>query len=204
MNTLILCNGAPPSRKLFDHCRQWAHFFIAADGGGNIALGFEEEPDVVIGDLDSFKEREIDTLEVVFDPDQETNDLEKALNLAVQERAKHVVVLGATGQQLDQTLKNLSVLKQFNSLFNTLEFRDNFGDVSLLPKSFSGMFDIGTIVSLFPLSGKVTGITTDGLKYPLKGEKLENGIRDGSSNEVVSKPVNISYENGDLLMFISR
>lgn len=204
MKTLILCNGLPPSAQLFDECRKWADFFIAADGGGNIAHSFNSLPDIVIGDLDSFNYPDADSYKIVFDPDQETNDLEKALNRAIKEGSKEVVVLGATGKRLDQTLKNLSVLKQFNSKFNTLVYRDNFGDTFLLPNSFSKEFEPGTQVSLFPLSGKVTGIHTEGLKYSLTDEKLMNGVRDGSSNEVVSSPVEIKHEGGDLLMFVAR
>ncbi len=58
MKTLILCNGKPPNRKLFHSCRQWADYFIAADGGGNIAREFGSLPDLVIGDLDSFQKHE--------------------------------------------------------------------------------------------------------------------------------------------------
>lgn len=203
MNTLIICNGTPPSRKLFASCRKWADFFIAADGGGNVAHSFESLPDVVIGDLDSFEHRDSASYEVAFDPDQETNDLEKALHRALKEHAQNVRVLGATGKRLDHTLKNLSVLKQFNSQFESLIFRDNFGDTLLITGSFSRKLEPGTQISLFPLSGQVTGITTQGLKYPLKDEKLENGIRDGSSNEVISSPVEITYREGDLLVFIA-
>lgn len=204
MKTLILCNGQPPAAELFDACREWADYFIAADGGGNLAHGFESLPDIVIGDLDSFDQPETDSYEIVFDPDQETNDLEKALKRALNEGAEEVVVLGATGKRLDQTLKNLSVLKQFNNRFKSLIYRDNFGDTLLLPNNYEEKLQIGTQVSLFPLSGKVTGIHTEGLKYSLTDEKLMNGVRDGSSNEVVNSPVRITHKKGDLLMFIAN
>lgn len=202
MKTLILCNGKPPKRELFYSCRQWADYFIAADGGGNIAREFGSLPDLVIGDLDSFQKHEPDSFEVVHDPDQETNDLEKALARAFTEGSREVVVLGATGMRLDQSLKNLSVLKQFNDKFESLIFRDNHLDTFLLPSSFSKKFEPGTQISLFPLSGKVAGIHTKGLKYPLNNEQLINGVRDGSSNEVVSSPVEITHAEGDLLMLV--
>jgi thiamine pyrophosphokinase len=51
---------------------------------------------------------------VIKDPDQQTNDLEKALLYAIKMECSSAVVFGATGQRADQTVKNLSVLKQFN------------------------------------------------------------------------------------------
>jgi thiamine pyrophosphokinase len=201
---LILCNGNPPSEELFLKYRANAVYFIAADGGGNIARQFDVEPDVVIGDLDSFEESDNDSFDIIFEPDQYSNDLEKALELALEEQATHVHVLGATGYRLDHTLKNLSVLKQFHNQFRDIRFADNFGEIQLLESSFSQQIEVGTTLSLFPLSGTVSGISTEGLKYPLSNESLENGVRDGSSNEVVDNPVKITHEQGDLLLFIAR
>lgn len=204
MKGLILCNGLPPEPSLLQMHLQQSGLFIAADGGGNTARQLGHLPDLVVGDLDSFRPKEEDEFEVIEDPDQETNDLEKALTLAYKRNVTNVTVLGVTGQRIDQTLKNLSVLKQFNDQFESLVFEDNFGKIFLLPRSYSAEITSGTTVSLFPLSGRVEGIITEGLKYPLRDESLENGIRDGSSNRVVSSPVQIEYRSGDLLIFIAR
>lgn len=201
---LILCNGRPPDEELFREYRAKSDFFVAADGGCDIARTFNTEPDVVIGDLDSFKATNNEPFEVIFQPGQETNDLEKALTYARQKGGTHIRILGATGQRLDQTLKNLSVLKQFDPHFEELRINDNFSETRLIPSSFQTELPPGTQVSLFPLSGKVTGITTRGLKYPLNNEALENGVRDGSSNEVVATPVHITYKSGDLLFIVNH
>ncbi len=201
---LILCNGNPPSEHLFRKYRANSDLFIAADGGGNIALQFGNTPDVVIGDLDSFEGSENDSYELIFRPGQEANDLEKALDHAKDNQATHVHILGATGLRLDHTLKNLSVLKQYHDHFTELRIVDDFGEIRLVDNSFQEEIEIGTQVSLFPLSGKVTGIRTSGLKYPLENEALENGVRDGSSNEVVAQPVEINYKSGDLLLFVAQ
>lgn len=201
---LILCNGEPPTEDLFQKYRAKADYFIAADGGGNVALQYNTTPDAVVGDLDSFKGSDTASFEIIFRPDQETNDLEKALDLALKEQCTDACILGATGLRLDQTLKNLSVLKQYNEKFEQLRIIDNFGDLRLLETPFEADIAIGTQISLFPLSGKVSGITTIGLKYPLKDEALENGVRDGSSNVVTQSPVRITHKHGDLLMFVAR
>lgn len=199
---LILCNGSPPSKQLFAKYRAKTDYFIAADGGANIALKLGATPDVIIGDLDSYDESDKESSEIIFRPSQELNDLEKALQHAQKQKGTDIYILGATGHRLDQTLKNLSVLKQFSSKFQRIRMADDFGETRILPPSFLDNFAIGTQLSLFPLSGKVTGITTKGLKYPLDNEYLQNGIRDGSSNKVIENPVQITHEEGDLLMFV--
>lgn len=204
MNALVLANGKAPGEHLFEECCKWAHFFIAADGGGNTAHELGQLPNVVIGDLDSYRHHKNEPYNIIHEPDQYSNDLEKALKLAFKKNATHVRVLGATGYRLDHTLKNLSVLKQFNNHFKEISFRDDQGITRLLPKQYSEKIAPGTSVSLFPLSGKVSGITTSGLKFSLKNESIENGVRDGSSNMVTKSPIHIEHKKGDLLLFIAQ
>lgn len=201
---LILCNGRPPGKELFRECRAKADYFIAADGGGNIARTFQEQPDVVIGDLDSFEPTEEAQADLILEAGQESNDLEKALSYAREKGGTHIHILGATGYRLDHTLKNLSVLIPFDSRFEELIVKDDFGTTRIIDRTFRQSLPIGTQISLFPMSGKVTGISTKGLKYPLEKESLENGVRDGSSNEVIAKPIEITHQKGDLLLYIAR
>lgn len=200
-NAVILCDGTPPQKQLLEHALSGADLFIAADGGGNIAREYNLVPDLVIGDLDSFEQGSDKSFEIKKIGDQETNDLEKALLEAKKQNSQHVIVFGSTGKRVDHTLKNFSVLKQFHNQFHSIRFRDNYTDAYLIDSPFKKTFEIGTQISLFPLSGKVTGIVTTGLKYPLNTETLENGVRDGSSNEVIKTNVEIHYKNGDLLLF---
>ena len=48
---------------------------------------------------------------------------------------------------------------------------------------------------------KAEGITTHGLQYSLKNQKLELGIREGALNSAVSSKVRIVFKKGDLLIF---
>lgn len=199
---LIVGNGeSPPASFLRAHFDQ-ADWCIAADGGYDILRAVGIRPDVVTGDLDSLTSHVEDGVRLVMNPDQETNDLEKALQLAIDEGARHAVVIGATGLKLDHTLKNLSVLLQFHSKFESICFDDERCKMIILEKETELSLKIGTDISLYPISGKVEGIVTQGLKYSLHDEFLENGVRDGSSNEVVSNPVRIQYKRGYLLAII--
>lgn len=212
-----MCNGGIPPEKILTESLAGTGLVIGADGGGNILLDLGVVPDVVIGDLDSFlsgqgednrkpgdrkKDAPVENLnfELIHDPDQETNDLEKALKLALDRGATEVVILGATGLRLDHTLKNLSVLLQFSGRFRDILLRDATCDMRILPREFTMETRAGQTISLFPLSGRVDGITTEGLRYALHDESLENGVRDGSSNEATGKQIRIGHRSGDLLL----
>ncbi len=201
-HALVLCNGEAPPPAFIKSLKSQSTLFVATDGAGNTALEYGIKPDVVIGDLDSFKNPNDSGLRLIKDEDQETNDLEKALNYIMTTDVEQVTVIGGTGKRIDHTLKNLSVLKQFSDKFTSLRFRDVYGVTYLMPREHTIDLPVGTPVSLFPLSGRVEGIRTKGLKYPLHDEPLENGIRDGSSNEICEQPAHISYKSGDLLIFV--
>jgi thiamine pyrophosphokinase len=200
MKAVILCDGDIPQKQVIECDLSDTDLFIAADGGASRAKELGFQPDVIIGDLDSYTVIGNEKALLIQDEDQETNDLEKALSYAKKKSATSVTVFGATGKRLDHTLKNLSVLLQFDSRFDSVIFIDDYAELKVIHSPFRESFEIGTIISLFPLSGKVEGITTTGLKYPLNNEALENGIRDGSSNEAVEKTVEIEFKKGDLLL----
>lgn len=201
---IVLCNGEPPPEQLLKLELSVSEFLVATDGGARSALNYDIMPDLVIGDMDSLDMNQTYPFPIIRDEDQETNDLEKALAHLYEGGFETVAILGATGQRIDHTLKNLSVLGQFSGKFASLFMKDRFGTIFLLPSDYRFHIPQGISISLFPLSGKVEGITTTGLRYPLSGESLENGVRDGSSNEAVSSEVHIRHKRGDLLIFISR
>jgi thiamine pyrophosphokinase len=204
VKAIILCAGEHPLKEQISKEVNQASLFIAADGGAETARTLGLRPDVIIGDLDSYQPTGEETAELVHEPDQETNDLEKALSYAKKRGASEVTIYGATGKRLDHTLKNLSVLLQFNPVFSSIRIIDRFSTIRMIESPFRENFPLNTSVSLFPLSGRVEGITTKGLKYPLTNGILENGIQDGSSNETVKNRVEIDFKKGDLLLIINN
>lgn len=200
MKAVILCDGHIPQKTIIQNELSGSEFLIAADGGANQAHELNFIPDVIIGDLDSYRVTGKEKALIIKDEDQETNDLEKALRYALQKYATEIIVFGATGKRLDHTLKNLSVLLQYDSKFDSIILVDDYVTMKIIQSPFKESFNVGAIISLFPLSGKVEGITTKGLKYPLNDEALENGVRDGSSNEAIEETVEIKFKKGDLLL----
>ena len=202
MHTLIVCGGTPPTKKLLFSEIEHADLTLGADSGGYVFLGFGKFPDLVIGDLDSFKYTNHEGVKTLRDPDQETNDLEKALAYALEKGATTCTVLGALGKRFDHTLKNLSVLLQFNKQFEELIFRDNYGDLFLVESGFALDYPIGTVISFMPIGGGVPDFTTTGVLYPLTGTLLEMGGQDGTSNEITKEGGTVTFSGGNLAIFV--
>ena len=76
-------------------------------------------------------------------------------------------------------------------------------DIQIVDKRMTFESRIGSVVSLMPL-GRCEGITTTGLEFPLHDESLELGVREGTSNTVISSPIEISVKKGSLLLFVVK
>lgn len=202
--SVILCDGDIPDRGQILSELKDAELFIAADGGANGAIDLDIQPDIITGDFDSYIVTGKEKATVVINPDQETNDLEKALSIALNNNSTHVIVFGATGKRVDHTMKNLSVLLQFTDKFTQISFKDRFSTIKIIKSPFIEEFPLRSSISLIPLSGEVSDITTRGLRYPLKNERLKNGVRDGTSNETIEKIVEIEFKKGDLLLIVNH
>jgi len=176
---------------------------VALDGGAVHSLDCGIPPDVIIGDLDSLPPDYQDKFfqsQFVHKPSQDMNDLEKGIIYCLEEQTDELTILGMTGGRSDHLLNNFSVLARYDRKIR-INVVDQFARILLIRNDYRFQGKPGQIVSLIPM-GKVKGVTTRGLKYPLKDESLEFGIREGLSNIITSSPVSISIKNGLLLLFI--
>jgi thiamine pyrophosphokinase len=198
----VIANGEPPKKQLLLSLAQEANIVICADGGANTALKAGIVPKAIVGDLDSIhaealvKFHRVPTFE---NTDDETTDLEKAIAWAIKSKYDHVTVVGATGKRIDHSIGNLAVLPKFYP-DAIVRFVDDMGEIQYIGHELEFEAEKGAVISLIPLN-LCEGIVTEGLKYALRGEELQLGVREGTSNVVVSSPVSIKVKRGHLLLF---
>lgn len=201
-NALIIANGEPLQKRRLVLLAKQSGAVICADGGANTALKMGITPDVIVGDLDSVHAEALvkfRRVPIYEDRNDQTTDLEKAISWAIQSNFDHITVVGASGKRLDHTVGNLGVLRKFypDAIITLV---DDSGELCYVGREYSFEAEKGDVVSLIPLN-RCEGVSTDGLKYPLDREDLELGVREGTSNVVVSSPVSIKVKKGHLLLF---
>ncbi len=204
-HALVICNGDVLSKKTIAPLLKKEPFIICADGGANKARLLGIRPHAIIGDLDSISSRTrkyFSYVETIHIENQESTDLEKALNFLLKLLIPSATVVGATGARADHSLANLSILKKYHKRIRLL-FSDPFCDIQIIENKIVFEASVGSVISLMPLD-RCEGIQTIGLKYPLDNESLELGKREGTSNLVISSPVRISVKRGCLLLFVVR
>ena len=132
---------------------------------------FRKWPTVIIGDLDSlsclpsFVSRPPSFVKV---PDQNTNDLEKALSYCVQQGWRDPVIVGATGKREDHSLGNV-----FRALAYGCTIVTDHGRFVPVHDKTTLTVAKGAAISIFAPDPK-TRMTSKGLKWPLAPVKFRN------------------------------
>ena len=201
---LIIANGAACSYELLGQLLEWSPIVIVLDNAIDRVLQLDIKIDVLLGDFDDdfnpelYKEKQF-PLEIIHTPNQDKTDLEKAFDYLVEKGHKAVNVVWATGKRADHTITNITNIVSYRDKLKIV-ILDDHSKVFLLPTKFEKWYTAKTPISLIPI-GKVTGITTENLFYPLKNEELTIGYRTGSSNHVIEDGiVKIEHQEGDLLL----
>jgi len=207
VKALILANGelyqADVLRRRIDG--ELFDLVIGADGGTRYADTLNVTVDAIIGDLDSISEVEQQDKSniklVSFPPEKDETDLELAIRYAEEQGADHIIIVGAMGGRMDMTIANILLLTHTSLSPCRIELwhgkqtgwiiRPPGTDISGHP---------GDTISLIPVGECASGITTEGLKYPLKHEQLSMVTTRGISNRLESPTAHVKLSDGLLLV----
>jgi thiamine pyrophosphokinase len=178
---------------------------IAADSGIEHAHALGLTIDVALGDFDSVRpaalQRAVDEGAVVerHPEAKDATDLELALDAALVRGARRVLVLGGHGGRLDHLLGNALLLA--SSRFGPMEIVAAMGAavVTVVRAETTLAGSPGDLVSLLALGGPAHGVTTEGLRYPLRDEPLVPGSTRGVSNAFVGRTARVRLREGVLL-----
>lgn len=216
-DALIVADGDVPSRAtidlLIDHAAQRDLIVVAADGGALKAVALGLRPNVVVGDADSLSAEDVarlraDGVEVlVFPPDKDESDTELAVREALRRGAQRLIIVGAFGgRRFEHTLANVLLLTLPELRGRDACLADGASVVRVL---FGGerleiTGEPRDFVSLLPLTKQASGVTTEGLAYPLAGATLNQGPARGLSNELSGVRATVSLDAGRLAVIHTR
>jgi thiamine pyrophosphokinase len=180
------------------------YFVIGVDGGTSHIVSFGLTPHILIGDMDSLPESAINryvsngTQVMRYSPEKDETDFELALDQALQQGFREILVLGALGGRTDHMLANLLVPIEYLKKADIRLVRGT-EEITYIHSKSTIHGKSGETLSLIPISGDVCGIETTGLRYALKSETLGFGKSRGVSNELAADTATISVESGILI-----
>ncbi len=206
MKSIIVANGSfSPTRMILSELNT-ADLILAADGGAVHLHELNICPHAIIGDLDSIsseakvfftsKKVPIHT----FPTRKDQTDTELCIHYAVGQGSTEIILLGVTGQRLDHTLANIFLLRTILALGIKGRIMDSHNEIYLVDSEITIQGSPGELLSVIPVSEKVTGLTLEGLEYPLTNKTLVQGTTLGISNCFAESTALIKIDTGLILV----
>jgi len=195
---VIVGGGTVDTDLLRKFAARGAHL-VGADGGGDAIRAAGLIPEAIIGDLDSLADPEswgADT-RVIRIAEQDSTDFEKVL---YSTEAPVTIALGMMGKRFDHGLAALDAVTR-RGRGRAIILVDEVDIALALDHGFRFAVPSGTRVSIHPLTPTRFARST-GLKYPLDGLLLAQGVRTGTSNEADAAEFSIEPMPGDDGVFL--
>ncbi|MDN4754246.1 thiamine diphosphokinase [Porphyromonadaceae bacterium W3.11] len=172
---------------------------IVCDGATSSFLALcSRRPDVIIGDGDSVDDRDLERIGMKFTwiPDQETNDLTKAVTYALQKGWNQICILGASGRREDHTLGNIALLAEYYDMGAEVRMITDYG--VMFP--FKGLLRIEVAIqqqlSFFAL--RPSPMSARGVAYPFENRTF-NALWEATLNYAVEEVVEVESEEVALI-----
>jgi thiamine pyrophosphokinase len=206
---LVLSGDAPPAAVL--EIASGARL-VAVDGGGNVLAAWGRLPDVLVGDMDSIRPDvlaafEKGGVEIKRHPAlKRDTDAALAVADALAWGAEEIVLAGATGGRLDQTLANFGLVLRAAEAGARVRLVEAEGDAwTVAPgKPLEAKGFAGRVMSVLPLSPVARGVTLTGFRWALDRATMTLGDPYGVSNVVETDDARVSVEEGVLLAVVPR
>lgn len=176
-------------------------YVIAADKGYDVALSLGLTPDLTVGDFDSRGTAPDSENLIVLPVRKDATDVGFAVEQGFEQGYSDFIVYGAVGGLLDHTFANVAIAHDIVMRGGSALF---IGEAYSFTVIHNGFFDFsardGGRISVFALGGTANGVTIHGLSYDVEDHTMPCTSHIGVSNEFIGKEVQISVEDGFLLI----
>ena len=177
---------------------------IAADGGLRHVQALGVEPGVLLGDFDSLGY--VPKGSKVFPCEKDDTDAMLAVRCGLDTGFHEFVIYGGLeGPRLEHTVANFQTLLYLaeHGARGYLVGQDQIVSV-LAPGKMVFPDSVKGYLSVFCLGKDATGVSLDGLQYPMNNGVLTAGFPLGVSNRFIGKEACISVRSGYLLLIWDR
>jgi thiamine pyrophosphokinase len=210
MKAVLVCNG---SISDYDSIKKYINpsdYIISVDGGAGHLRILGITPNILIGDFDSANSEDLkffinQGIEAhKFQIEKDMTDSELAIEKALELGADELLFIGAIGSRIDHSFANVFLLKKLLDIGVKASIVDENNQIYMFNTTFTLQKQYGYKLSLIPISEKVTGVSTKGLKYKLNDATMNFGTSWGVSNEFIEDYVTVTISEGILLVCVSK
>lgn len=196
------------------------HSVVCADAGLKTAYELKLPVDYFLGDFDSVEPEVLTAYQKhpadssgqahwsSYPPEKDDTDTALALQWILDRGAEQIVIFGATGGRMDHFLANVQLLMLPLAKNIPTVLIDSQNRIRLIKEAWELPADqlFGKYISLLPLTTEVTGVTLQGMKYPLENGTLSIGHPYAVSNEPApgATRVAVNLQQGIMVVIESR
>ncbi len=199
MRAVIIGNG---DINDYDYIRSKIYdndYIICADGGIRHLDSLKIQADLVIGDFDSCEARK-DIKCITYPRDKDFTDGEIALDYALDNGYNEILMVAMTSSRLDHTLTNILLTTRDSNI----SIIDDKNEIYSLSQKLRLTGKKGKTLSIIPIFGNLTGVSSKGLKYKLTNDILFFGNSRGNSNVITDDECVITIKDGVGIVFVNN
>lgn len=202
---LILSGGELDRDGAYAHLLRgpWEHI-AAVDRGAAHALELGFSPSVLIGDMDSIDPDHRLALAsvpaIVHPVDKDKTDTHLAIEWALAQGAREVVIAGGMGNRFDHSLANAQLLLTLLRGGARGVVTDGRQALHLLAGRLELTAPPGFFLSVLPLIPPCRGLTLRGMQWELTDHELVPGDTRTVSNLFLDRPARLQLEEGVALV----
>lgn len=180
-------------------------FMIACDSGYAGALRCGWNPQMAVGDFDSYcGEVSPDVQKISVPPEKDDTDAFLGAKLALERGIRDFLIVGALGGRLDHTIANLQMLSWLKGRGAKAQIYSEKNRVWVLQEETFFLPKMeGWYLSVFAWGGPCQ-VTLKGVAYPLADYRMVPTFPIGVSNEFIEETAQIQVTNGTLLVVVSK
>ena len=206
MKAFIYTGGSINADNITEHPKG-DDICIAADSGYKNALALGEKVQILLGDFDSLEKRDIpkDIKRLEVPAEKDFTDTQLAVDTALKNGAKEIIIIGGLDGRLDHTLSNLAILENLNKKMIPSVITNGINRVRYI-NSTSTLIARSAFkyLSVITLSDKAKGVCIEGCKYPLKNAVISRDFQFAVSNEITGNCALISVRKGGIYIIESN
>lgn len=176
-------------------------FLIYCDSGLRHLPGLGAQPDLIIGDFDSWENPRAAAETIVLPVVKDDTDTAYAVKEALRRGYSDFLLLGVIGGRLDHSLANLQLLYLLDGLGKTAMALDDRSEIQVVSRTPACVAPEFAFFSLLNLTGEARGVCIEGAKYNLKDAVIPCDDPYAVSNEPLpGQTAKITVGSGRLLL----
>ena len=180
-------------------------YFIYCDSGLKHRDNLGIEPDLVIGDFDSYEEPSGDFEVIVLPIAKDDTDTVFAAKEAMARGFENFLLIGVIGGRIDHTMGNIAILLMLDTAKKKAEIIDDYSELEIVSNGKAYVDESYPFFSLLSATGYAKGVTVRNAKFALDNAEISCDYQYGVSNEVMpGKIAEIEVKEGRLLLVKDR